>query len=143
LTVEHGGFRYLQKPVENAQRAARRLLGAAGQFLASLGSALDRRRLRGTIELQLEPETVKLDMSLVRGIDGSSAKSSLVRSIVHPYRHGLEVRVVCEGVETVAERDTLERLGAELLQGYLFAKPEPRFRRQSIFAGPEPAAVDH
>jgi EAL domain-containing protein (putative c-di-GMP-specific phosphodiesterase class I) len=34
----------------------------------------------------------------------------------------------------VGERDTLERIGADLLQGYLFAKPEHGFRRASIFA---------
>jgi EAL domain-containing protein (putative c-di-GMP-specific phosphodiesterase class I) len=48
----------------------------------------------------------------------------------------LGMRVVCEGVETVAERDTLQSLGADLLQGYLFAKPERGFRRESIFSAP-------
>jgi EAL domain-containing protein (putative c-di-GMP-specific phosphodiesterase class I) len=35
--------------------------------------------------------------------------------------------VVCEGVETTAERDTLLALGADLLQGYLFGRPGPGF----------------
>ncbi len=82
---------------------------------------------------QLEPDLVKLDMSLVRDIDSSPAKSSLVRSMLSVCKHELNMRVVCEGVETVAERDTLERLGADLLQGYLFAKPERAFRSSSIF----------
>jgi EAL domain-containing protein (putative c-di-GMP-specific phosphodiesterase class I) len=85
---------------------------------------------------QLEPDIVKLDMSLVRGIDSSSSKMSLVRSMVQVCTQDLGMRVVCEGVETKSERDTLERLGADLLQGYLFAKPERMFRRQSIFAPP-------
>lgn len=85
---------------------------------------------------QLEPEVVKLDMSLVRDIDGSSAKASLVKSMISVCAHDLGIRVVCEGVETVGERDTLERVGADLLQGYLFAKPEKVFRRASIFAPP-------
>ena len=84
---------------------------------------------------QLEPDIVKLDMSLVRGIDASSSKSSLVRSMVQVCTRDLGMQVVCEGVETSAERDTLEQLGAELLQGYLFARPEPGFRRDSLFAG--------
>jgi EAL domain-containing protein (putative c-di-GMP-specific phosphodiesterase class I) len=83
---------------------------------------------------QLEPDFVKLDMSLVRGIDASSSKSSLVRSMVHVCTQELGMRVVCEGVETKAERDTLEGLGADLLQGYLFGKPERGFRRTSIFS---------
>jgi EAL domain-containing protein (putative c-di-GMP-specific phosphodiesterase class I) len=77
---------------------------------------------------QLEPDIVKLDMSLVRGVDGSSSKASLVRSMVQVCTQELGMRVICEGVETAAERDELSRLGAELLQGYLFARPEPAFR---------------
>ena len=84
---------------------------------------------------QLEPDFVKLDMSLVRGIAASSSKSSLVRSMVHVCTQELGMRVVCEGVETKAERDALEGLGADLLQGYLFGKPERGFRRAGIFSG--------
>jgi len=83
---------------------------------------------------QLEPEIVKLDMSLIRDIDGSSSKASLVRSMISVCTQDLGIPVICEGVETVGERDTLQRVGADLLQGYLFAKPENAFRRTSIFA---------
>ncbi len=83
---------------------------------------------------QLEPDVVKLDMSLIRDIDGSSSKASLVRSMISVCTQDLGVRVVCEGVETVGERDTLARVGADLLQGYLFAKPDRGFRKASIFA---------
>lgn len=85
---------------------------------------------------QLEPDIVKLDMSLVRDIDASASKASLVRSMLQVCTQELGMRVVCEGVETTAERDTLARLGADLLQGYWFAKPEPGFRRESIFSKP-------
>lgn len=83
---------------------------------------------------QLEPDVVKLDMSLIRDIDGSSSKASLVRSMISVCTQDLGVRVVCEGVETIGERDTLARVGADLLQGYLFAKPDRGFRKASIFA---------
>ena len=46
----------------------------------------------------------------------------------------LGTSVICEGVETEAERDTLRELGADLLQGYLFSRPERHFRSSSIFA---------
>lgn len=85
---------------------------------------------------QLDPDVVKLDMSLVRGVDSSSAKASLVKSMISVCSQDLGIRVVCEGVETVGERDTLARVGADLLQGYLFAKPEKTFRSASIFAPP-------
>jgi len=71
---------------------------------------------------QLEPEVVKVDMSLVRGIDRSAVKQKLVRSIVALCTE-LGIQLVAEGIETPAERDTLINLGADLCQGYLFAKP--------------------
>jgi EAL domain-containing protein (putative c-di-GMP-specific phosphodiesterase class I) len=83
---------------------------------------------------QLEPDVAKLDMSLIRDIDGSSSKASLVKSMISVCTQDLGIRVVCEGVETVGERDTLARVGADLYQGYLFAKPENAFRKASIFA---------
>jgi EAL domain-containing protein (putative c-di-GMP-specific phosphodiesterase class I) len=70
----------------------------------------------------LEPEFVKLDMSLVRDIDGSHTKQKLVRSMAAVCKE-LGMLVVAEGVETAAERDLLVKLGCDFLQGYLLAKP--------------------
>jgi EAL domain-containing protein (putative c-di-GMP-specific phosphodiesterase class I)/CheY-like chemotaxis protein len=83
---------------------------------------------------QLEPDVAKLDMSLVRGIDASPRKASIVRSMLTVCQRELGTYVVCEGVETEAERDTLTALGADLLQGYLFARPQRGFRGKSVFA---------
>jgi EAL domain-containing protein (putative c-di-GMP-specific phosphodiesterase class I) len=74
----------------------------------------------------LEPDVVKLDMELVRGIDTHRTKQSIVTSMV-TLCHEMHVEVVAEGVETSAERDVLVDLGCDLLQGYLFAKPGPPF----------------
>jgi EAL domain-containing protein (putative c-di-GMP-specific phosphodiesterase class I) len=71
----------------------------------------------------LEPETVKLDMSLIRGIDDVPMKRKLVRAMATLCRE-LEARLVAEGVETVAERDTLVEVGVDLMQGFLFAVPD-------------------
>jgi EAL domain-containing protein (putative c-di-GMP-specific phosphodiesterase class I)/ActR/RegA family two-component response regulator len=76
---------------------------------------------------QLEPDIVKLDMSLVRDIDGSPQKQSLVRSMIGVCRDELGINVVCEGVETEAERNTLDELGSEMQQGYLFGRPAVEF----------------
>jgi len=75
----------------------------------------------------LEPEFVKLDMSLIRGVDASKRKQSVIRSLLSLCERDLSMRVVCEGVETTAERDTLAHLGCDLLQGYLFGRPTKEF----------------
>jgi EAL domain-containing protein (putative c-di-GMP-specific phosphodiesterase class I) len=71
----------------------------------------------------LEPEAVKLDMSLIRGIDIVPMKRKLVRAMATLCRE-LDARLIAEGVETEAERDTLIELGTDLLQGFLFARPD-------------------
>jgi len=71
---------------------------------------------------QLEPEVVKVDMSLVRGVDSSPTKQKLLGSIIGLCRD-LQIQIIAEGIETEAERDTLIRLGGDLCQGYLFAHP--------------------
>jgi EAL domain-containing protein (putative c-di-GMP-specific phosphodiesterase class I) len=70
----------------------------------------------------LEPEIVKVDMSLVRGIHGSPLKQKLFRSFT-TLCHELDVEIIAEGVEVAEERDCLAALGGDLFQGYLFAKP--------------------
>jgi EAL domain-containing protein (putative c-di-GMP-specific phosphodiesterase class I)/CheY-like chemotaxis protein len=75
----------------------------------------------------LEPEIVKLDMSLVRGIDQHVTKRRVVAAIANLCRE-LGGRVVAEGVETEAERKACIDAGIDLLQGYLFAKPARGFQ---------------
>jgi EAL domain-containing protein (putative c-di-GMP-specific phosphodiesterase class I) len=71
---------------------------------------------------QLEPEFVKLDMSLVRDVDKNAVKQKLVRSMCALCKD-MAITVVAEGIETRAERETCRQLGCDLLQGYLMAKP--------------------
>lgn len=74
----------------------------------------------------LNPDFVKLDIGLVRDVDSSELKARLIASIIRVCRE-MGMTVVAEGVETVAERDTLVELGCDLLQGFLFAKPAEAF----------------
>jgi EAL domain-containing protein (putative c-di-GMP-specific phosphodiesterase class I) len=74
----------------------------------------------------LEPEIVKLDMTLVRDVHLNSTKQKLVRSMTQ-LAHDMGMLVVGEGVETVEERDAIIHLGCDLLQGFLFAKPAVAF----------------
>jgi len=79
----------------------------------------------------LEPEIVKLDMSLVRNVHQEPTKQRLIRSMVSLCRE-MSIQVVAEGVETVEERDVVVDLGCDLLQGYLFAKPGKPFPQAVI-----------
>lgn len=78
--------------------------------------------------IQLEPDVVKVDMSLVRDVDQSKKKQRLIENLVQLC--GEMGTLVVEGVETTAERDALFAVGCRLMQGYLFARPAPN---------PEPA----
>jgi EAL domain-containing protein (putative c-di-GMP-specific phosphodiesterase class I) len=74
----------------------------------------------------LHPDLIKLDMALVRGIDEDPVKRRLAGLLIQLCQD-LGISVVGEGVETVAERETLVQLGCDLLQGYLFGRPAPPF----------------
>jgi len=76
--------------------------------------------------IQLDPEIVKIDMSLVHNIHRHGAKQKLVQSMIQVCRD-MRIDVVTEGVETQEERATLVGLGADLMQGYLFAAPSEPF----------------
>ncbi len=71
---------------------------------------------------EYQPDIIKIDMELVRGIDTHRARQIIVKGIVSICAE-LGIRVLAEGIETAAERDFLVSLGIELMQGYLFCKP--------------------
>lgn len=74
----------------------------------------------------VQPDFVKLDISLVRGLDNDPVRRRLVQLLAE-LCSDLGIFVVAEGVETVPERDALVELGVDLLQGYLFARPAAPF----------------
>ena len=74
----------------------------------------------------LEPDVVKLDMGLVRDIHLSPTKQKLVRSMVSLCADmGLDV--VAEGVENLAEYETVLTLGCDLIQGFFLGRPGAPF----------------
>nr|WP_200918749.1 EAL domain-containing protein [Sphingomonas sp. Leaf231] len=70
----------------------------------------------------LRPDMLKLDMALIRGIDGSTARQAIVAGVLQ-MADALGVRCIAEGIETAAELRTLHELGISLCQGYLLARP--------------------
>lgn len=71
---------------------------------------------------EFQPDIVKIDMDLLRGIDADPARRTIVSNILRMLEE-LGVAALCEGVETDAEFSVLTDLGAHLFQGYYFAKP--------------------
>jgi EAL domain-containing protein (putative c-di-GMP-specific phosphodiesterase class I) len=72
----------------------------------------------------LEPDVVKLDMSIVRGADQEPMKRKLIAAMTTLCRD-LGILTVAEGIETAAERQVLCDLGCDLLQGFLIGRPQP------------------
>lgn len=71
---------------------------------------------------RFQPDIVKLDMDLIRGIDTDRVKQIVVSRTLDMLRD-LGVTAVCEGVETAGELEVLRDLGVDLLQGYFIARP--------------------
>lgn len=69
-----------------------------------------------------QPGLIKLDMDLIRGIDTSPVRRSIVSAMVMVGRD-LGIKLLAEGVETAEEAATLRAAGIDLMQGYHFAKP--------------------
>ena len=70
----------------------------------------------------IEPEFVKIDRALVRGLDKEPVRRKIIASLVGLCRQ-LRIACIAGGVETEAERDALLELHCELMQGYLFGRP--------------------
>lgn len=71
---------------------------------------------------EFQPDLIKIDMKLIRGIDTSPARRAVVAGIVGIAKE-LDITLLAEGIETEAEFRVLEAAGIRLFQGYWFAKP--------------------
>ena len=72
--------------------------------------------------IALDPDFIKIDISIIRGIDSDPNKQEIVRNIVS-YAHQRGMQIVAEGVETAEELRTSRALGADLFQGYFLSRP--------------------
>jgi EAL domain-containing protein (putative c-di-GMP-specific phosphodiesterase class I) len=75
-----------------------------------------------TLLAQYQPDIIKIDMELARGIDQSRPRQVIVASVVWMARN-LGATALAEGIETEAELQVMRAAGIELFQGYYFAKP--------------------
>jgi EAL domain-containing protein (putative c-di-GMP-specific phosphodiesterase class I) len=69
-----------------------------------------------------QPDQIKIDMNLVRGIEKHGPRQSIVRAVLQVCGD-LGIDVLAEGVESLAEYEWFAEQGVRLFQGFLFAKP--------------------
>jgi PAS domain S-box-containing protein len=74
--------------------------------------------------VELRPQVVKIDRSLVAGIDADPARQALLAGLRH-FATSQGCRLVAEGIETEAELATLVGLSIHAGQGYLLGRPVP------------------
>lgn len=81
------------------------------------------------------PDEIKLDMELVRGIDGDRRRQAIVAAVARMC-DDLDTLLIAEGIETAAEAATLRSLGVRYHQGYWYARPAleqlPALRAESL-----------
>lgn len=74
--------------------------------------------------LELNPDIIKLDMSLIRNIDRNPMMQSVVKALV-AFAGDQDLTLLAEGIENREELSTLQSLGISRAQGYFFHKPMP------------------
>jgi EAL domain-containing protein (putative c-di-GMP-specific phosphodiesterase class I) len=67
---------------------------------------------------------LKIDRSFIKGLPGDESDAGIAQAVIQVAR-ALRLRVIAEGVETVAQRDFLQRAGCDEIQGFLFAPALP------------------
>jgi EAL domain-containing protein (putative c-di-GMP-specific phosphodiesterase class I) len=72
---------------------------------------------------QFQPDLIKIDMELVRGVATSPARQIIIKAVVD-MASALGVTVLAEGIETQSELLSVRAAGIRLIQGYLFGKPQ-------------------
>jgi diguanylate cyclase (GGDEF)-like protein/PAS domain S-box-containing protein len=82
---------------------------------------------------QLPLDVLKVDKSFVDGLPHSRPDRAIVISTI-ALAHELGFAVVAEGVETEEQRESLQRHGADYVQGYLMARPQPADEFERMFA---------
>jgi len=111
--VEIGDYRSLVEALDLVRGHARLAVDDAGAGYAGLRHILE-----------LKPEFVKLDISLVRNVDKDPARQAMVAGMAH-FAANSACELIAEGIETPEELAELIRLGVPLGQGYLFGRPGP------------------
>jgi EAL domain-containing protein (putative c-di-GMP-specific phosphodiesterase class I) len=73
--------------------------------------------------LRLEPELIKLDITITRDADSDPARSALAAALIG-FAQNRGSSIVAEGVETAGELHEMRTLGATAAQGYYLGRPD-------------------
>ncbi len=79
-------------------------------------------------------DAVKIDKSFIRDITTNPESAAITKAIV-AMADSLHLRVIAEGVETLAQVDTLKELGCREIQGYFISRPVPQAEFSQILRG--------
>ena len=71
---------------------------------------------------RFQPDIVKIDMDLIRGIDANRVKQIVLKNTL-AMLEDLGIAPICEGIETLGELAVVQDLGVRLVQGYVLARP--------------------
>ena len=82
-------------------------------------------------------DKIKIDRSFVHNLDSDNASDAIVQAIVDLAR-AMNVVVTAEGVETAAQRDALQRIGCDEMQGFLLSAPLSMEDADVILGAPTP-----
>jgi EAL domain-containing protein (putative c-di-GMP-specific phosphodiesterase class I)/AmiR/NasT family two-component response regulator len=74
--------------------------------------------------LRLDPDFIKLDRTLINGIDADRTLQALAAGLI-AFAQTIDAAIIAEGIERAEEVEMLAQLGVGLGQGYLFARPAP------------------
>jgi EAL domain-containing protein (putative c-di-GMP-specific phosphodiesterase class I) len=75
-----------------------------------------------TLLARFQPDYLKLDMELVRGLDNSLPRRMIVEAVLRMCT-AMGIGLVAEGIETEGELAALREIGIHYVQGYLLARP--------------------
>ena len=77
-------------------------------------------------------DVLKIDMTFIKSILTDKKSEIIVKHIID-MAHKMDLKTICEGVETEGQYLKLKELGADIIQGFYFAKPIPKKEFEEIY----------
>ncbi|MFD1739827.1 EAL domain-containing protein [Bacillus salitolerans] len=81
---------------------------------------------------KLPVDVLKIDRSFIQEMEHDEDDITIVKALIE-VAHSLGMIVIAEGVETLSQKEILERIHCDQLQGYIFSKPLPKLEIEGLF----------